>query len=93
MESGYHKLKTWPEFFERILLGDKRAEYRKNDRDFKRGDFLELQEWNPNNLRYTKRKIVVQVTDIVSGPHFGIPKDYCMMSFKKLKKTSQDQKA
>lgn len=81
-----HKLKTWPEFFERIIRGDKRAEFRLDDRGFAKGDVLTLQEWSPNNLRYSGRKVSVVISDIVRGPHFGIPDGYCMMSFKRAKK-------
>ncbi len=42
-----HELKTWPEPFEAIRRGMKTCEIRKNDRDFKAGDILELVEWDP----------------------------------------------
>lgn len=40
-----HNLKTLPEFFNRVWNGNKKFEIRKNDRDFKEGDFVILQEW------------------------------------------------
>jgi len=42
-----HYLKTWPEYYKAILTGAKTFEVRKNDRDFKVGDILVLQEWDP----------------------------------------------
>jgi len=43
-----HTLKTWPEYFEAILNGTKTFEVRKNDRNFKVGDRLDLIEFDPN---------------------------------------------
>lgn len=39
-----HRLKTWAQFFEAVAVGDKRFEYRRNDRGFQRGDTVELIE-------------------------------------------------
>lgn len=41
-----HYLKTWPEFYDAILKGEKPFEIRRNDRDFRVGDFLVLQEFD-----------------------------------------------
>lgn len=43
-----HYLKTWPCYFEETLNGFKRFEVRKNDRGFKIGDLVQLQEWDPD---------------------------------------------
>lgn len=42
-----HELKTWPEFFRACRSGDKTFELRYNDRDYKVGDELELNEFEP----------------------------------------------
>ena len=60
-----HELKTWPEYFESILTGEKTFEIRKNDRDFKRGDILILREWSPETEQYTGRYIHRVVTYIL----------------------------
>ena len=44
-----HDLKCWPRFFGAIVSGEKTSEFRRNDRDFKRGDRLVLHEWSPNS--------------------------------------------
>ena len=50
-----HKLKTWPSFFQVVLNGDKPFEVRKNDRNFKIGDRLDLLEYDPDDESYTGR--------------------------------------
>lgn len=52
-EPKLHMLKCWPEFYSSIQDGTKTFEYRRNDRDFKRGERLLLREWNPDDQEYT----------------------------------------
>jgi hypothetical protein len=47
-----HYLKTWPEYFQAIKSGEKKAELRLNDRDFKVGDELVLQEYDPGGTEH-----------------------------------------
>jgi uncharacterized protein DUF3850 len=42
-----HKLKTWPSHFGAVMDGSKTFEVRPADRDFAVGNFLILQEWDP----------------------------------------------
>lgn len=42
-----HRLKCWPQYFTRVLAGQKNFEIRYNDRDFKLHDRLELCEFEP----------------------------------------------
>jgi len=57
-----HELKTWPEYFEAIASGAKTFEIRENDRDFKVGDILVLEEYNDNSKKYTGRAEVRVIT-------------------------------
>lgn len=57
-----HEKKVWPEYFQRILDGEKNFEIRLADWECKEGDILVLQEWDPNTKEYTGRVIEKEVT-------------------------------
>jgi hypothetical protein len=59
-----HVLKTHPEYFKAIVDGTKTFECKKNDRDFKVGDILELKEYDPKNDYYSGKIEYVRVTYI-----------------------------
>lgn len=71
-------LKILPEFFEEVVNGNKRAELRLNDRDFKVGDIYELREWD--GKKYTGNGITIRITHILQG-YKGLEGNYCMFSF------------
>lgn len=79
----WHKLKTWPPYFEAMLKGEKDFELRTNDRNFKVGDYLILQEWNPITYLYSGRYLVRIVTYILEGA-FGLPEDKVIMQLRKV---------
>ncbi|MFH1589389.1 MAG: DUF3850 domain-containing protein [archaeon] len=54
--------KTWPEYFQKILDGDKTFELRLADWDCKQGDTLVLREWDPKTKDYTGRVMEKTVT-------------------------------
>jgi len=80
MSDTVHDLKIQSQYFDRIASGAKKAEMRKNDRDFQLGDLLRLREYAHD---YTGREIIVRVTDTLYGPCFGIEDGYVMMSIRK----------
>ena len=51
------KKKCWPEWFRKILSGDKNFDYRLADFDISPGDTLVLEEWNPETKEYTGRAV------------------------------------
>lgn len=79
-KGAVHNLKTWTQFFDQIVVGYKRFEVRKNDRDFQVGDYLMLQDWDPVKFNYTGRVLLVQVTYKMDGGSFGLEPGYCIMS-------------
>ncbi len=78
-EPKWHHLKTWPPYFQMILDGQKTFELRKNDRDFKEGDYLILQEYLQENKFYTGRVVVRKVGVVIHG-RWGLAEDVCAMS-------------
>lgn len=77
-----HKLKTWKPYFEEIFKDNKDFELRKNDRDFKVGDELLLQEWDNETQLYTGREILVYVNYMLEGGQFGLEEGYVIMNIR-----------
>lgn len=56
------KKKIWPEYFDAVLSGKKKYEFRVADFDVKEGDTLILEEYNPKIKEYTGRKIEKKIS-------------------------------
>lgn len=60
-----HKLKSWSMFYTDILSGERTSDIRcTDDRRFKIGDIMELNEYNPVTSEYTGRIQNVMITYI-----------------------------
>lgn len=79
-----HHLKTHPPAFHAVRNGLKRFEYRRNDRGFEEGDVLVLEEWSPDAQGHTGKSEEVRVTYMLTGPDYGIPAGFAVMSIKRL---------
>lgn len=88
MSAITHRLKCDEKYFDALELGTKKAEFRKNDRDFQTGDGLEIV---CNNRDYSLPLQFV-ITHIVHGPQYGIPDGYCMMSIEAFDTTPEQDK-
>ncbi len=75
-----HRLKIWEEHLDDLVMRRKTFEVRKNDRDFKVGDFLILEVWNPKTEEYNGKFVTYFVTYILQGGQFGIEEGYVCMS-------------
>lgn len=81
-----HVVKSWPNFFIPIEEGTRHHELRLNDRNYQVGDKLLLQEYLPDEQKYTGRDLTVKITSItsreipcaVSGS--GLDDEYCILS-------------
>ena len=75
-----HYLKTWPVFFQAIKKRKKKFEIRLNDQDYRSGEILILQEFNPLINEYTgSNDIICLVTYVLQDERF-LQKDYVCMS-------------
>lgn len=61
-EPTIHELKILPKYFEAVVSGNKRFEIRKNDRNYKKGDILRLNEYQDG--QYTGDVHVAEITYI-----------------------------
>lgn len=73
-----HELKILPEFFQPLISGLKTSEIRKDDRGFRVGDELWLEEWIDGE--YTDRVVARKISHIVNGGQHGIEKGYALLS-------------
>lgn len=82
-ERRTHKLKTWPGPWHAVRHGDKRWEFRKDDRGFESGDLVELMYYDPADyLPHLQEGPVLtfRIGYILHGGRFGIPIGYCVFS-------------
>lgn len=59
--SKHHRLKSWPQFYWPAYAGAKRFEVRRNDRNFKVGDTVDLCEWEPVTGEYTGQEFTAEI--------------------------------
>lgn len=79
MVHARHELKTWPEYYEAIIRGDKTFEVRSDDRGgYDVGDVLALHEWD--RVRgYSGRTCEVTVTYVLRDPKFGVAPGFVVL--------------
>lgn len=70
-----HSVKVNPEYFDDLLMQEKRFEVRKNDRNYKEGDYIALNEWVEENKKYTGRALLFKITYILED------KQYCKENY------------
>ena len=78
-----HRIKIWPSHYEAVLSGEKRAELRRNDRDYAVGDELRLCEFDPGYKyrgRLTGREHRVRVTHVIHGSTEGLDPYFVVLS-------------
>lgn len=68
-----HTLKTLPQYFQAVWIGDKTFEIRKNDRNFQERDEVVLQEWESQS--HTGREVhgvIRYLTDYEQKPGYVV---------------------
>ncbi len=88
--SKTHYIKILPEYFEKVIKGNKKAELRRNDRDYKIGDKVILKEYSEGS--YTGRYAKVKITHLIESFE-GLDPDFVVFSFElKLKDSVKEYK-
>ena len=77
-----HELKIEPQYYEAVRNNRKTFEIRKNDRDYREGDYLALNELTDSGEQYTGRSILVRVKYIMSDERF-CRDGYVVMGFER----------
>ncbi len=77
--SKVHQIRLSAQYFDDVCNGKKSFEFRKNDRNYKVGDILEMMEFKDG--RNTGRMVKVLVTYFLDG-YTGMEDDYCIMAIK-----------
>lgn len=76
-----HQLKTINPYFTAVLEGLKNFEVRLNDRDFKVGDEVRLQEYDLQTNEYLGREVRAEITYILKD-YEAIKPGYVVFGFK-----------
>ncbi len=80
-----HELKIHPKPFQAVIKGLKTWEFRFNNRNFREGDKLKLNEFDPEKMAHTGAFVEVRVMYMMEGGQFDIPEGYVIMSIKKIR--------
>lgn len=75
-----HELKTWPAVFQAMRRGEKKFEYRRNDRLYRVGDTILSREWNPETKEYTGEQDRFVITFVLDEDNFGVPFGFAVLS-------------
>lgn len=78
-----HALKTWPEYFQSIVSGEKNFELREDDRPYEVGDTVILQEYRPKEKEYSGKELAMQIAYILrDAPKFGLKPGFVILGLK-----------
>ena len=76
-----HYIKTWPDYFKKVESGMKSFELRIDDRDYRVGDRVIMEEYDPNTSSYTGKQLQVTITYILKKFN-GLDHGYCVFNWK-----------
>ena len=75
-----HYLKCESVYFQEVERGKKKFELRKNDRDFKVGDLVCLQEVS-NGVHTGRCLPTLEIRYVLAGGVYGLSEDYCIFNW------------
>ncbi len=76
-----HAVKCEKVYFDEMFFGNKTFEIRKNDRNYKAGDYLGVNEWLPEKEKYTGRSLLFKITYILDNQEF-LQKNYVALGIR-----------
>lgn len=79
-----HVIKCDPAPFEAVQRGLKRHEVRVNDRDYKTGDHVVMEEFDRQTKTYSGRSIEAVIEWLTPGGSYGLPVDLCVFTIHKI---------
>lgn len=80
MKRQHHYLKTESAYYQAIALSEKKFELRKNDRKFKKGDLVTLEEVI-NGVKTGKSLPAFEIRYLLEGGKYGLPEGYCIFNW------------
>ena len=89
-EPVVHKVKCWPVNFNRWICRNKSFEIRRNDRDYRSGDTLVQEEWDPSLKEYTGRVGTGHVLYVMEDQP-GLQNGFCILEVPFLKMIIKQQ--
>jgi len=76
-------LKLVQPYFDSVISEEKKAEIRKDDKQFSEGDLYVLAEYNPTMDSYSGAACLVVITHILRDiPQYGLKEGYAVWSFR-----------
>ena len=78
-----HALKIFPEYFNKVISGEKTFEIRQNDRNFLVGDYIALNEFISES-GYTGRSALYRITYVAGHGHppVSLPDGYVILGIR-----------
>ena len=75
-----HELKIVPEYFRAVKEGKKTFEIRKNERNFKVGEYIDLREYS-GDKGYTGNRLCLKIVYMIESDCFpqGLKDGYCVL--------------
>jgi len=80
MPRQHHYIKCETQFYQDVESGNKKFEFRKNDRNYRVGDMVYLLE-SVGGIKTGRVMDSVEIKYILHGPAFGLPDGYCIFNW------------
>lgn len=78
-----HSIKIYPQYYKDVMLGLKKFEIRKNDRNYQERDILFLNEYDPETKKFTGNSVKIRITYVLHEAP-GLMAGYVILQMEKL---------